>query len=150
MLLALAGCTIIPPANPGLSTPPRAAPAPRDVGPAPAVDGVPTVTDAALNYAALGQQVTVGGPRVTPLEVVEDSRCPMNARCVWAGQVRLKIRIELGSGTSETEITSGKPIPVADGQLELADVRPDKVAGQGSGSVDPGSYRFGFRFAGGL
>ena len=35
----------------------------------------------------LGVPVRVGAVVVTPLEVVEDSRCPINARCVWAGRL---------------------------------------------------------------
>jgi hypothetical protein len=97
--------------------------------------------------AALGETVYVNGPRVTPLEVLEDSRCPVGARCVWAGQVRLKVRIDLGARGEERELSSGKPEPVADGSLELVEVRPDRIAGE---TLDPNNYRFGFRFAGGL
>jgi hypothetical protein len=100
-----------------------------------------------LARAALGETVQVDGPRVTPLEVLEDSRCPMNARCVWAGQVRLKVRVHLGAREEERELTSGKPIPVADGTLELVEVQPDRVAGE---TLDPKNYRFGFKFMGGL
>lgn len=99
--------------------------------------------------AALGETVHVDGPKVTPLEMLEDSRCPMNARCVWAGQVRLKVRVHLGSGDQERELISNKPVPVADGTLELVEVRPDRVAGEGQ-SLDPKGYRFGFKFTGGL
>lgn len=99
--------------------------------------------------AALGQTVAVDGPKVTPLEVLEDSRCPMNARCVWAGQVRLKVRVHLGAGDQERELTSHKPVQVADGSLELVEVQPDRVAGEGE-ALDPKDYRFGFRFMGGL
>jgi hypothetical protein len=97
--------------------------------------------------AGLGETVRIDGPRVTPLEVLEDSRCPMNARCVWAGQVRLKVRIRLGTHDEERELTSGKPVPVADGSLELVEVQPDRVAGE---AFDAKDYRFGFRFTGGL
>lgn len=100
-----------------------------------------------LARAALGEAVQVDGPRVTPLQVLEDSRCPMNARCVWAGQVRLKVRVHLGARDEERELTSGKPIPVADGALELVEVQPDRVAGE---TLDPKNYRFGFKFMGGL
>jgi len=104
---------------------------------------------APLIFAALGQTVGVDGPRVTPLAVLEDSRCPMNARCVWGGQLRLRLRIDSGRG-GEVEITSGKPITVADGTLELVQVRPDKVAGAANnGAIKPSDYRFGFRFMGG-
>ncbi|MYL97017.1 hypothetical protein GR702_04400 [Novosphingobium sp. FGD1] len=101
-----------------------------------------------LTYARLGESVTVDGPRVTPLQVLEDSRCPMNARCVWAGQVRLKVRIDSGTG-GVVELTTGKPAMVADGTLELVEVRPEKMAGTGNGAVRPADYRFGLRFMGG-
>jgi hypothetical protein len=71
----------------------------------------------------------------------------MNARCVWAGQVRLRTRIHLGARDEERELTSNKPVPVADGTLELVEVQPDRVAGE---TLDPKNYRFGFRFMGGL
>ena len=37
--------------------------------------------------AALGQPTRVGALVVTPQALVEDSRCPINARCIWAGQI---------------------------------------------------------------
>ena len=98
---------------------------------------------------ALGQRAYVDGPLVQPVAVLEDSRCPMNARCVWAGQVRLSLRIG-GRGDERVEITSGKPLRIADGTLELVEVRPDKVAGGNrGGAIDSSAYRFGFRFRGG-
>jgi hypothetical protein len=170
---ALAGCTVIPPADPSrmqgayapqypAASAPQPAPPPAEMpGPAPlpvytpAPDYTPPQAQIpapeqgpALTYAALGQTVRVDGPRVTPLEVLEDSRCPMNARCVWAGQLRLRVRIESGTGGT-IELTSGKPVNVADGTLELVKVRPDKVAGTGNGAVKPADYRFGLRFMGG-
>ena len=98
--------------------------------------------------AGLDERVYVDGPYVTPLAVLEDSRCPMNARCVWAGRVRLSVRIDLGSGSETREIASDAPIQVADGQLALVEVQPDRVAGDQPASPKP--YRFGFIFAGGL
>jgi hypothetical protein len=172
---ALAGCTIIPAAEPGRTRPaappmpgpapmPAYTPAPNYAPPAPAAppayspapayapppgQELPAEPGAPLAYAALGQTVSVGGPRVTPLAVLEDSRCAMNARCVWAGQVRLRLRIDSGTGGT-VEVTSGKPVTVADGTLELVEVRPDKVAGGANhGAVKPAEYRFCFRFMGG-
>ena len=97
--------------------------------------------------ARLGETVAVDGPRVTPLKVLEDSRCPANVQCVWAGQVRLSIRIDLGSGSETREIVSNKPLPVADGTLTLVEVMPAKKADQ---PLYPEEYRFGFKFAGGI
>lgn len=137
---ALSACTIIPPAPEPLPAAPAASqlPAPLPEGPVPI-------------EAALGQTVWVDGPRITPIEVLEDSRCPMNARCVWAGRVRLRVRIDLGSGSEMREIMAGEPTQVADGSLELVSVTPDRVAGaEGAQGIDPAAYRFGFNFAGGL
>ena len=97
--------------------------------------------------AALNQKVHVDGPQVTPLAVLEDSRCPAEVQCVWAGQVRLAIRVHLGSGDREMEITSGVPLPVADGTLELVEIIPARRSGA---DIKPNDYRFGFRFMGGL
>ena len=104
-------------------------------------------TDDGLTYARLNHSVRVGGPRVTPLKVLEDSRCPMNARCVWAGQVRLSVRITTGKGTVVREIVSNKPLAVADGTLTLAYVLPDRRT---DAILHPRQYRFGFRFDGGI
>ena len=97
--------------------------------------------------ARLGQTVNVGGPRVTPLQVLEDSRCPMEARCIWAGRVRLSVRVTTGVGSDVREIASDKPLQVADGQLELVNVMPPRSV---RGPIKPGDYRFSFRFGGGL
>ena len=39
--------------------------------------------------AGLNERVYVDGPYVTPLAVIEDSRCPTDAQCIWAGRTRL-------------------------------------------------------------
>lgn len=107
----------------------------------------PPEGDSGLVYARIGQTVTVGGPRVTPLALLEDSRCPQGVQCVWAGQVRINARVATGSSSSVREMTSGKPVAVADGTLTLIDVQPAK---RNESTIAPGDYRFGFRFDGGL
>lgn len=99
-----------------------------------------------LAWARLGERTFVDGPAVTPLAVLEDSRCPADVQCVWAGQVRIRAMIHLGSGDVEHELASGKPIHVADGSLELVEVRP---VPNSKAAIAPGDYRFGLRFMGG-
>lgn len=41
----------------------------------------------------LGKTVDTQGYSVTFKEVLEDSRCPTNVTCVWAGRVRIKVEI---------------------------------------------------------
>ena len=100
-----------------------------------------------LTTARFGQTVTVDGPRVMPIRLLADSRCPMEARCVWAGEVRILARVRTGRGSALRELTFGKPIPVADGELELASVMPPRSSQRPIRTRD---YRFGFRFVGGL
>lgn len=108
--------------------------------PAPSTDGVAR--------AGLNQRAYVDGPYVTPLAVVEDSRCPIGAQCPSPGRTRVIVRIDLGSRSEIRELCSDTPLQVADGTLSLVDVQPGPMAGQQPGRGNP--YRFGFRFAGGV
>lgn len=96
---------------------------------------------------ALGQTAYVGGPAVTPLAVLEDSRCPKGVQCVWAGQVRVKVRVTGGSWSKELELNNREGVPVADGELRLIAVTPERVKDRSFPARD---YRFTFRFDGGL
>ncbi|WP_428629477.1 hypothetical protein [Sphingopyxis sp.] len=97
---------------------------------------------------ALGQRAYADGPIIQPVEVLEDSRCPMNARCVWAGRLRVKMLWIRGNGEKQPfEVTLGESTPLADGSIMLESVRPDKMTNI---VLKPEDYRFSFRFAGGL
>lgn len=98
----------------------------------------PPASDRAL--ARLGETVRVHGVRVTPLRVIEDSRCPQNARCVWAGRVRISARV---AGTVR-ELTLGEPLAVRGGAIRLGAVAPERTTLQQA--ILPRSYRFGFEF----
>lgn len=95
----------------------------------------------------LGQTATVNGPRVRPVEVLEDSRCPENVQCAWAGRVRLKMIWERQAGNQEFELILGQPKPLADGAIVLTSVRPEKTADT---QLKPADYRFSFEFQGGI
>jgi len=97
--------------------------------------------------ARLGQTVYVDGPRVTPIKVIEDSRCPMNARCVWAGRVVLRVKVTGGAWQRTIDLTMGEPVQVADGGLTLVSVTPDKRTDT---TIKPRDYRFAFTFQGGF
>ena len=65
----------------------------------------------------------------TPQAVVEDSRCPINARCVWAGRLVLSTRIK-GAGWRETvKLTLGQPYATHGAGLALVSAEPGKMAG---------------------
>ncbi|PSJ40981.1 hypothetical protein C7I55_08815 [Sphingomonas deserti] len=96
---------------------------------------------------ALGQIAYVGGPRVRPDRVIEDSRCPVDTLCVWAGRVVLRATVIGGSWSKQMDLTLGTPVQVADGALTLVAVTPGRTAGA---PPAPKQLRFTFEFSGGL
>ena len=94
-----------------------------------------------------GQTAYVNGPTVTPMELLEDSRCPTEVNCVWAGQVRVKVRVAGGSWSKEMELVNAKPVHVADGALTLMGITPEKSQNT---EIALSDYRFHFQFQGGF
>jgi len=83
-----------------------------------------------------------GGLDVVPLRIEEDSRCPAGVQCVWAGRVRVAVRIDDRGRRSESVLTLGQPVALEQGGwLSLAAVcpyprHPEAIAGA--------AYRFTF------
>ena len=97
--------------------------------------------------SAFGQAAYVNGLNVRPIKIIEDSRCPINAVCVWAGRVVVRSDVHGGSWHKILDLELGKPQQIADGALTLVSVQPSKLAGA---ETDPRAYRFTFDFQGGL
>lgn len=99
-------------------------------------------------WLKLGESAQMG-PVITPVALVEDSRCPTDVQCVWAGRVVVDTRIALrgGSDVRTLRIESGKSVQVADGAVTLVAVYPAKTAGA---TIAPADYHFAYRFDGGL
>jgi hypothetical protein len=104
----------------------------------PIVDGGPIRPD---GFAMMGQPTRVGPLVVTPKALVEDSRCPMNARCVWAGRVIVTTRIDGAGWRETTNMELGRPYITHGVAIQLSSVRPDKAAGE---PVPPEAYLFGY------
>ena len=90
--------------------------------------------------AGIGETADLGGGlTVRPLEVIEDSRCPANVTCVWAGRLRLRAQV---SGVVR-ELTLGE----AGYGVLLAVVKPGAWS-EWPAELGPRTpYRFGFRVA---
>jgi len=85
--------------------------------------------------------VRVGQLVALPQVLLEDSRCPMNARCVWAGRVVLSTRI-YGPDFDETvPLTLGEPHATHGTSITLVSALPGKEAGE---EIPAPHYRFGF------
>jgi hypothetical protein len=92
--------------------------------------------------AGIGETADLGnGLRVRPLEVLEDSRCPQNARCVWAGRMRLRVAIE---GVGERDIEDNETgLRTPRGSFALVAISPGTWTDWPESQRPP--YRFGFR-----
>lgn len=114
--LPLTGCVVIPDA--------------------PITEGKPMSEGTAV---ALRVPVVVGDVVATPMKVVEDSRCPVNARCVWAGRLIVETRID-GAGWRDTaNITLGESYGTHDRVIRLVSGEPNKTTDR---EVNPSEYRF--------
>ncbi len=77
----------------------------------------------------IGQQKTtsVGHLKIRFVKVLEDSRCPMNAKCVWAGNAKVQLTVKGSKGTRTIELNTGREPHVAtyDGyDIRMEDVAP--------------------------
>ena len=102
------------------------------------ISGSPIRSDGLATY---GQSTRVGALVVTPQALVEDSRCPINARCVWAGRAIVRSQVD-GPGWRETrDLTLGQTIATHGLTLSLTSVEPGKLAGTPAPAAP---YLFGF------
>ena len=89
--------------------------------------------------ARLGQTASLGLVRVTPLQVIEDSRCVQGVQCVWAGQVRVRASVESPGGEHERTLTLDQPQQIGGGTLLLEAVTPRRKA---ESPIPPRDYTF--------
>jgi hypothetical protein len=90
----------------------------------------------------VGRTAVLGPLRITPMSVVEDSRCPSAVVCVQAGAVRIATRIEVRGDRRTETLELDTPVEAGAGCLRLAAVEPYPVQ---PGSVAPADYRLTYR-----
>lgn len=102
-----------------------------------AIFGITTIAPAKAHETLnvrIGQTKTAdhGKIKVKFISVLEDSRCPMNAECIWAGNARIKIAVSKGRGVSKIiELNTGvepKLVTVYGYELSLQNLTPQKGA----------------------
>ncbi len=90
---------------------------------------------------SLNQPVWASDAILTPLAVTEDSRCPMNARCIWAGKLTVSTRIAATHWTQTAPLTLGEPYEVMGRTYVLVSGTPERTT---DSEPSPASYRFVF------
>ena len=81
--------------------------------------------------AGIGQSIMISGLRIRPLRVVEDSRCPANVQCVWAGRIIVDTEISGAASYQRHNLELGKPSRLATVpmMITLIGAEPGKMAG---------------------
>lgn len=95
--------------------------------------------------AGIGETANLGdGLSVRPIEVIEDSRCPANVTCVWAG--RLRVRAAISGVSGDRELTLGDTLATPHGAVLLAVAKPSPWHDWPTTEIGPPPpYRFGFQ-----
>ncbi len=93
---------------------------------------------------ALGHPVAVADIALTPLSVIEDSRCPINARCVWAGRIVVETQVDGAGWRDVLPLTLGEPSDSHGYYFSLVSAEPGRMAGSGTDPLEPEDYRFIF------
>jgi len=91
--------------------------------------------------AALNQTAIVNGLRIRPISVIEDSRCPAQVQCVWAGRLVVRARMTGDGWTQIRDFELGMFQAVDRYRVTLVRAEPPKAA---PGKIDPRAYRFTF------
>ena len=95
--------------------------------------------------AGLGQLAAGNGLTIRPIKVIEDSRCPATVRCVWAGRLTVRARMNGPGWTQIRDFELGVPQAVDRYRVALIAAEPQKAA---PGEIDPRAYRFTFAVSG--
>lgn len=106
--------------------------------------GAPAAHEAALNQDILlapGERAVFGAQKldVEFVRVVEDSRCPSDVTCVWAGEVKVQLSTRVDAGAAvQYEITAGQHATVGELRLVVVQVQPERVSTR---EISPEEYR---------
>ncbi len=76
----------------------------------------------------ISKAVTSNGLKIEFVELVEDSRCPTDAQCVWAGNAKIKVRVTKNGKSQILELemmTNGMAPNYGNYRLKLKALTPE-------------------------
>ncbi len=111
----------------------------------PEAPSVPTKSgEAKIFKTVLGNGFFLDGVTYTPLQVLEDSRCPVGVTCAWAGKVRVSLKIETNTYqkvTQTSEISLTNSVVYGNKKITMLSMNPVPVQGK---VTLPAEYSFEF------
>lgn len=79
--------------------------------------------------AHMNELVSSLGIYITPLQIIEDSRCPANANCIQAGTLKINALLESPSGKSNQTFELNKTVTTETKEVTLVQVEPQAHTG---------------------
>lgn len=76
----------------------------------------------------INKEVTSHGLKIAFIELVEDSRCPVDVDCVWAGNAKIKVRVTKGGKSQVLDlemVTKGMKPNYGNYRLTLKALSPE-------------------------
>ena len=105
-----------------------------DAPPAPLELGVEGTLRVGASTAVKGEDITVRF-----VQVSEDSRCPRDTQCTWAGEVTLELEARIGNAAPvQRQVLEGRSMLAEPYRITVIRVLPDPVSTQ---PTAPGDYR---------
>lgn len=110
---------------------------------------VSTMAAAASGCVALGErQQLAPDVAITPLAVVEDSRCPPDVMCIQAGKLVVEAELRHGADRRRITLALGEQMRVKGGMLTFAYATPpEQATAPGDRDRKPTPLRLGFSYA---
>jgi hypothetical protein len=91
--------------------------------------------------AKINETVSAFGVQITPLEVLEDSRCPEDVVCIWAGTVKVRAMLSGTLGETEQIFELRQKVLTEKVSIILTDVRPVAISTE---KIEIDQYQFEF------
>ncbi len=101
----------------------------------------PAEAKSATIRTTMGQVMSGLNVSITPRQVVDDSRCPTDVQCIWAGTVHVRVTIKTPKSTADVTLEIGKPIEKDGYTITFTELTPGKNSGE---TIPDSSYRFVF------
>ncbi len=84
----------------------------------------------------IGERKQVLGIYITPVKILEDSRCPIDVQCIQAGTVRVQVLAESGMGNGQLTLKLNEKGTTETEEITLTNVSPAPVSTEASESRD--------------
>ena len=87
------------------------------------------VPESGTVQARIGEAVRLGGISITPIAVLDDSRCAAEVQCIWAGTVHVRATLTSALGTTNVTFELGQAFATEAETITLTEVAPSAHAG---------------------